>query len=343
MNKIMNKTSSFLVKGSLVALSFVVFSGCDFFKKKEATTAGDVAGKAGDTVLLTIDGEAVLKESDFMANVKQMMEANPYFRDATIETLPKELLRKVFDQLYMQHLIEKEADQNNIEKNAEYIKAYNSTEPLLKRSLKVQIYQKQIFDNIKVNDADIEKYFNENKDRFVKEKGGVLTQGVRFESEAQANAFLLKAKGDVEAFEKLGKAEKAGSFKDFGRVNREAARGMQFDATPAPIKEAALAMVKLPGIEKVKAGKEFWVIKAWDKKEKTLFAVDEIKPQIESMLKQNTYKDEFEKTVKELKDKKHKVIINEEFFKEKVKPGEAPKDEANNGNKPADTKAVTAA
>ncbi len=336
----MNTKTLAYIQGSALVASLMLFSGCDLIKKKDVVTPKtEEASKASTKALCTINGEVAITEGEFLNNLNQMIQANPYFRGASLESLPKELLRKFFDQLAMQALIEKYSVKNNIENDPEYIKAYNETEKLLKRSLMVQVFEKKLYDNIKVSDEDITKHYNENKDRFVKVAGGVLTMGARFDNEALANAFLAKVKGDVENFEKLAKADKNGKFKDFGRVSKEVSKGFQYDAVPGPIKETALGMTKLPGVEKVKVGKEFWVIKAWDKKDTTLFELNEVRGHIESMLKNNQFKDVMDKELKKLKDD-FKVVVNEEYFQE-AKPAASEKadDEAKaepkNDEKPA--------
>ena len=87
------------------------------------------------------------------------------------------------------------------------------------------------------------------------------------------------------------------------------------EVVPAPVKETVLSLTKLPSVEKIKVGKEFWVVKAWDKKDTVLFGVDEVKSHIEAMLKNNQFKDVIEKRMEELK-KELKVVINEDYFKD---------------------------
>ncbi len=321
-----------------MVLSLMLLSGCDFLKKKETpapkTTAQ--AAEAGAS-LCTINGETVITESEFMNNLVQMIQSNPYFKGASLDSLPKELLRKFFDQLTTQALIEKFSVKTNVEKDPEFVKAYNETEKLLKRSLMVQLFEKKIYDNIKVSDGDISKHYSENKDRFVKVAGGTLAMGARFENEEAANAFLAKAKANMDDFENM--AKKDGKFRDFGRVTKES-RGMQYEVVPGPIKDTVLSANKLPMVDKVKTGKEFWVVKAWDKKDTTLFDLDEVKPHIEAMLKNNLFRDALEKRVKEL-NSEFTVVVNEDFFKDKAAPGQAQGDDE--AQEPKENNAATAA
>lgn len=311
----MNNQSQLLVKGSVMILSLAFFAACNMGKKDSAPVESSARQSTdGGATLCSINGEAVISESDFLNNLNQMIQSNPYFRGATLDSLPKELLRKFLDQLTTQALIEKYSVKNNVENDAEYIKAYNETEKLLKRSLMVQIFEKKIYDNLKVSDSDIKKHYAENKDKFVKVAGGVLAMGARFESEDAANAFLATVQNNIDDFEKLATADKNAKFRNFDRVSKES-KGFQYETVPAPVKETVLGMTKLPGVEKVKAGKDFWVVKAWDKQNTTLFELEEVKSHIESMLKNNLFKDALESRIKDLK-KDFKISVNEDYFKE---------------------------
>lgn len=306
----MKQFSSGLVKGSLLSLSLVVLSGCSFSSKKDASSTSST--EDGGTVLCSINGKAVIKESDFLNNLNQMIQSNPYFKGATAESLPKELQLKFFEQLVMQSLLEEHANGNNIEKNPQYIKEYQDAEKQLKSALKIRVIEKEIYDGISATDEEVQKHFEENRERFVKVAGGALAMGIRFDTDSAADAFLAKARAAGADFEKLAKDDKIGKFRDFGRVSKDA-KGMQFEIVPAPIKEAVLAMPKYPHIEKIKAGKDIWIVKASDKKNTEFFDLAEVRPHIENMLKSNKFKDVLEARIKDIRSKLS-VVTNENYF-----------------------------
>ena len=325
----MKTTALYFAKGSALVLSLAVLSGCEMFKKKEdaqATSKAAGADKAADSkVLCKINEKPVIKETDFINNLNQMLQANPYFRGAGIDALPMTIKRKFFDELVKQELIVAHETKNNVENDKEFIKALDEMLKLVKRSLMVQFFEKKIYEGIKVNDNDISKHFNENKERYTKDPGGVLVVGAKFSNDAQATEFLTAAKHNVAGFEKLAKATKHASFKDFGRVSKgpqNQQRGLPMDSTPAPVKESAFAMHKLPGVEKVKVGNEIWVIRASDKQEASYFQLDEIKPQVEAMLKNNLFRDALDKRLKDLKGE-FKISVDEEYFKDQTPAGVA--------------------
>jgi peptidyl-prolyl cis-trans isomerase C len=321
----MNKASRLLLKTSFFVLTLAVAAGCDFFGKKAKNTVAPepmAANAQGDGVVLcSIDGQPVLKESEFINNLNQMLQANPYFRGATIESLPKELQRKFFDQLVTQAIIEKHATKSGIQNDPEFIKSFAEAEKVIKRSLMVQLFEKKIYDKITVSENEIQKYYNENKDRFVKVPGGVKTLGARFENEAAADLFVAKANKNQAGFEKIAKADKNAKFRDFGLVSKEQ-KGMQFDVVPGPVKEAVLAFRNFPHIEKVKTGKEYWVVCATQKQDAEIFPLEEVKQHIDGMLKNNSFRDVYEKEVKEIKGTLS-VNVNEDYFKQAAPAGEA--------------------
>lgn len=332
---ITSKISTALLNVSAVVLTLALFSGCgnqvsiggDKAKKEESTkTTASADKKTEGIALLHIDGKAVLDEGMFNKNINQMLQSSPYFRGSGADSLPLSVKRRFFDELVKQEIIVFHADKNNIEKEAEFTKAYAEMKEMLKRSLKIQLFEKDLFENIKVSDSDIAKHYQDSKEHYVKVAGGVLVTGVKFEKEDQAQTFLASVKAKDADFDKLAKESKNGKYKEFGRVSKEA-KGFGADAVPAPVKEAVLAANDLPFVSMIKAGKDFWVVKASDKKETVYFDLEEIKPQLEGMLKQNKFKEILDEKIKDIKGS-FKIEVNEEYFKEKAPatPAQAEKD-----------------
>lgn len=315
------KTFKNISKLSL-SLSLVVFLfGCEFFKTDKKTAASskkdDIVVSAQGAVLLNINGKPVLRESDYSGFLTQMMQANPYFRGAGPEILPAAVKRKFFDELVKQELIVAWAEKNNIEESSAFKKAFDEVKKLAKRSLLIQQFEKGIFDEIKITDKDINQEFNTNKDKFIKVAGGVLVSGDKFDSPEKANLFYDKVKNKIkaESFVEAAKEEDEDNFKDFGRVSSRPAGGqMGGDDVPPMIRKKALSLKKLPAVDKVKVGKDTWVLHFSDKKDDVFFDLDEIKPQVEMMLKNTKFRTEVEDKVGKVK-KDFTISINEDFFK----------------------------
>ncbi|MBM3886485.1 hypothetical protein FJ364_01020 [Candidatus Dependentiae bacterium] len=334
----LKKTSTNLLKlGSLFALTLVLIPGCEAPKKQETTKENTSASTS--TVLCKLDGKPVINETEFNNNIAQMLQANPYFKGAGAQSLPLAIKRKFFDELIKQELIIADAAKQNIESDSEFKKAFDEMQKLIKRSLIVQFFEKKIYDGIVIEDAEITKHFEENKDRYVKNPGGVLVGAVRFDSDRDADAFESKTSSAATYadFEKRAK-DKKGQFRSFGRVaKQDSNRGYQLDNVPQQIKDAALNAKSLPHVQKVKIDKDIWVFHASDKQETELFELNEIKPQIINMLKNNKFREKLDQSIADLK-KKISIDINEDYFKEKKQdatPAAADKAESKKEASPA--------
>jgi len=320
----MKNFSKVSLQFGLALFVVALLAGCKFLwwgeEKKVAPPAKDkVESRIGAGVtLLNIDGKPVLTESDFMNFLNQMLQSHPYFKGAGPEILPFSVKRKFFDELIKQELIVAWATQNNIEDNSEFKKAYREVKKLAKRSLLIQQFEKDIFDNINVSNSEIDQEFKKNKDKFIKVAGGVLVSGISFDDSNKANAFYDKVKNKTKASEfiELAKKEDEDNFKDFGRVGKVAKQAgpMMTSDVPLPIRNKVSALTKLPSIEKINTGKTTWVLHVSDKKEDTYFDLDEIRPQIEMMLRNNKFREELDKEVSKL-HKTFTVDVNEDFFK----------------------------
>ena len=312
-------------------LFLVVFLfGCDFLKMDKQSKKEDVAVSEGSGVtLLNINGKPVLKESDYVGFLNQMMQANPYFKGAGPEILPAEIKRKFFDELIKQELIVSWAEKNNVENSAEFKKSLAEIIKLAKRSLLIQNFEKQILDGINITDKDIKDEFSKNKDKFIKIAGGILVSGIEFNDAEKATAFYDKVKNlkTVEAFEQAAKKENEDKFKDFGRVSSKPAGGQQMpmDDVPPMIRSKVSSLENVPTVEKVKVGRITWVLYLSDKKDDVFFELNEIKPQIEMMLKNAKFREKVENKVEDLK-KEFTISVNEDYFKKMEQKESAIKD-----------------
>ncbi|MBD3273351.1 hypothetical protein GF385_03330 [Candidatus Dependentiae bacterium] len=309
-----------ITKMTVVVMVIVFLGGCkplmDLFKKETVTKEKKVSvsmTKKIDKgpVLLNIDGKPAITESEFNKHLTQMLQVNPYFRGASIDSLPAPLKRKFFDELVKQELIIAWAEKNNIDDEQEFKKSFEEMKKLVKRSLLVQRFETKLFENIKISDKELKDHYEKNKEKFVKEPGGVLVEGISFDDDINATAFLNKVKGKKSQFKKIAKAENKDAFKSFGRIeDNQVGFGVNI---PKKIKEKALSLKNLPAVAKVQAEGKVWVICASDKKDTQYFQLDEIKEQLEGMLKNNKFREILNKKVDNLKDK-FTLDINEDYF-----------------------------
>lgn len=348
----MNKQLNIMIQGSTLIVALALLPSCSLLEKftnkkgqeaapkteKEATQNKEtsletaLSQEQSGPVLLTINGKKVLYESEFIKSITQMLQANPYFRGAGVDSLPASIKKKFFDELVKQKIIIENAKTSNVFESAEFKKAYAEMMQLVQDSLTVQFFEKEVFDTINVSDSDVSDYYKKNKEQFVKVAGGVLVSGVKFDNADSAKAFYAKAKSNPSEFESLAQEEKGGKYKSFGRISKES-KDFSANLVPAPIKDAVLNFSSYPMVKQVTSGKEHWVVVGSDKKETEFFDLEEIKPQVNGMLKNNKFKEELDKKLQGIKGNM-RLIINEEYFKEKDAPLQTPEVDNDNQSLP---------
>ncbi|MCK4650871.1 hypothetical protein KAT08_01725 [Candidatus Babeliales bacterium] len=311
-----------IYKFGITILVISLFVGCkplsDFFKKGKKEKVEDIVkkGEPKGVVLLKVNGE-VANESDFNEYLNQMLQMNPYFRGATAESLPAPLKENFFNEYKKRIEILAYQKKQKVYEESDFIADYKKMCGLVKDSLLIQRFEKNVYDKISVDDSEIKKYFENNKkDKFKKEDESVSILAIKYKDSKIADEFYDSVKGKgKEEFEKISNKEKDGEFKDFGRVAKEQ-KGMEVNNVPKSVKDKAFKLRRFPSIEKIKVGKNVWVACFSDKRDVEYFELDEIKPQIEAMLRRNKVRDELMKQI-EIIEKELNIYVNEGYFKEK--------------------------
>jgi peptidyl-prolyl cis-trans isomerase C len=308
----MNKKLKALSQALCLAGSLLIVPGClrNFFSFGQSKKQSGSTSHSTDTAspaLLKIDGTTVLTLDEFDMYLYQVVESNPYFKQIGKEGLPMAVKQRIFESIVKQRLIIKEAERMQLDQGDEYQKAFDETVQLVKNSLLVQQFEKHVLQDIAVTDKEIQDEFDKNKQRYVKVMGGTLVQGCRFEKTEDANAFYDDVKGNQDTFAERARKNTAGQFKDFGRVTDD----QRSSDIPAHLRSAVLEMKDVPAVIKVKDGDAMWVLYGRDKKDSVSFNFSEIKPQLESMLRMNKFKEVLDKRMGELRNK----YAVDEFFK----------------------------
>lgn len=301
-----------LLSGSTLALSLVL-TGCWGEKHKGTTTASTSTtnknNKSG-TVLCSINGKPTIYESDFVNSLSQI----PYFRGVSLEAIPADMKKQFLSKLVEQELVIAKAFESKVTETAEFKKEYEETMKLVEKSLAIKHFESNLYDKINISNEAIENSYKENKERFVKVAGGISAAGAKFDSETEANKFLEKVKNHASDFDKLAKENKQAKFKNFGRVSKVVAQGMEHDSIPEQVKAKILATETFPHVEKVTIGKDnVWVVVAHDKQNTVYQELDEVKKQLEDQLKYNEAKKVFASLLEELKSNA-KIAINNDYF-----------------------------
>jgi len=287
--------------------------------------------KKSDAVIVEVNGEKV-KQSEFDQRFA-MIKAN--YEDqqgaALDEEKDKETIDKIknsaYDDLIMQKLIHQEAKKQDIKVSSEEIdsvfnnfkQSLNSSgadgyqkflekTKITEKELRVEIETSQLYQklqdkvtaSIKVNDADAQTYYNENKETF-KDPGGMQIYHILVDSEQKATEVINKIKqgGDFAALAKeysidTGSKDQGG---DVGLVNESTNFVTEF-------KQAALALK--PGQlspQPVKSEFGYHIIKAGDKEPAKQLSFDEVKAQLIQQLETDQKDKAFNNYLENLKNK----------------------------------------
>jgi len=278
-------------------------------------------------VFLGKDKEPVLTVSEFNKYLVQIMKMYPQLGSAAdVDKLPVAFKKNFLNKIIEQKLIIREALANKYENGPEFKKALEESTKLLKDHLLMQEFEKRLMNGIQISEGDLKAEYNNNKTKYIKEQGGALVAGVKFENNADSNTFLAKSRNvDSPKFSSLAVKETAGQFKNFGRVDGDSKIPMLSES----LKVAVAKVKSLPAVISVKDDKATWVLHVSDKKDTEYYDFNEIKSQVEAMIRSQKFQAILGKEMESLR-KRYPVNIEESLLAEKpvvaeIAPQEEPK------------------
>ncbi|WP_055665256.1 peptidylprolyl isomerase [Desnuesiella massiliensis] len=231
-----------IVAAAMLSIFTISFAGCKMIEKtpeaikkspvakvgKETITRGELDEKMAPVIeqLKQQYGNDYEKNDSakeiLMEQKKQLLQS---LVDERVLLLKGEELKLVPEQAKLDEEINKKLEEiksvygNDAQKFADALKEANLTEEALKGYIKNQVITSKVYDNmvkdVKVDDGQIEKYYNENKDAAFTEKPGAKLFHILVDSEDKAKE--VKAKLDKkEDFAKLAKEYGTDGTKDSG-------------------------------------------------------------------------------------------------------------------------------
>lgn len=304
-------TSTYFKLGLLVS-GIALLPGCsplDWFKgqmntPKTVNTATQEIISDGSEVIATIAGKPGMTSNKFEADYKNFVEKHPM--GALFASMPG-ARKQIFKGLITQQLINKWAEDQNIEQTAEYQESLKQ----LIQWLNTSQFEKTL--NIpKLSESDLKRFYEDRKDLFgdvLISTGGVNAVGISFTNESVANEFLNRVKNKVADFDKV--AQEKGiknQIKDFKLVTLQSA-GID------PILQARILEIsKTPSVELIKLPNNvFWVVKAQSKEAEKRRPYEEVKALVEQRAMQEEKAKAYEKAIDDL-EKNYNLVINEEYF-----------------------------
>ena len=300
--------------GLLVA-PLMLLPGCFGDDKGQAAPESGKAKGAAEVVdesevLMKIDGKPRITVKDLDEEFNRLLDESPQLKQV-LPLMPAAKLN-FFQGLVSQEIIDEYIRREGIDKTPEYKNELARTIEQIVRIMNQKYFCER--HPAKVTEAEIEKCYEENKDKLpdlILSPGGVKAEGVSFANEADANAFLATLKETKKTVEQLAKDEdKLDSYRDFKLVNNQSTR-----IDPA-LRVKIVAFTRFPTADLVKVGDLFWVIKATEKQAPKYHPFEQVKAGLEDYLKKQKQMELFEKAIDEYK-KSYDIELNEEPIKPK--------------------------
>ncbi|MBU5635388.1 peptidylprolyl isomerase [Geomonas sp. Red69] len=279
----------------LIALS-VAFAGC---KKQQEATGAKQEGPGKGIVLAEVNG-ANITDKDFY---KEQAALPPQLKPMT-ET--PEGKKEMVDTMVVRELILQQAAKDGIDKSPEVAA---KLEDLKRRVIVEAFLKKKIEESAKVSDAEMQDYYNKNKDKF-KSDAQIRASHILVKSEALAKEIEKQLKGGA-SFEELAKknsidgaAPKGGDLGWFSKGSMIP----DFEKVAFGLKDGETS-----GIVKTQFG--YHIIKKTGSRPAGVRTLDEAKDEIKAALAPAKQQETFKKLKDDLK-KQAKISFKEDALKE---------------------------
>jgi peptidyl-prolyl cis-trans isomerase C len=283
-----------IVRSAAVALCLVAMVGC------KSQGPGAAAGKKDHTgqVLAEVNG-AVITTDDFN---KELEVLPPYLKQMAATPDGRKVL---LDSMVVRELVMQDAQKQGLDKSPEVAA---KMEDMKKRVIVEAYLKKKVEEQVKLSDADLQKFYDQNKDKF---KAGeqVRASHILVKTEKEAQDVLAQLKGGAK-FEDLAKkysvdpaGQKGGDLGWFGKGNMIP----EFEKAAFAMKEGETS-----GIVKTKFG--FHIIKLTGKRPAGLLPFAEVKEQLKASLMPEKQQEVFKKVKEDLK-KSAKLSVKEDVLR----------------------------
>ncbi len=282
-----------IVRSTAVTLCLVAMVGC------KSQGPGADAGKKEQKgqVLAEVNG-AIITTDDYK---KEMEILPPYLKQMAVTP---EGRKEMLDSMVVRELVMQDAQKQGIDKSPEVAA---KMEDMKKRVIVEAYLKKKVEEQVKVSDADLQKFYDQNKDKF---KAGeqLRASHILVKSEKEAQDVLAQLKGGAK-FEDLAKkvsvdpaGAKGGDLGWFGKGSMIP----EFEKVAFAMKEGETS-----GIVKTKFG--FHVIKLTGKRPAGILPFAEVKEQLKTNLMPEKQQEVFKKVKEDLK-KNAKLSIKEDVL-----------------------------
>ncbi len=272
----------------------------------------------GGQVLVKANGKPYVSEDSFNKKLKEMLESSPYTKGIDLNMLPGEV-KKNFLNDWLNFLVIKDVwgKSGNIEDSSEFKEALQERTNALRDSLMVDMFVRDLRNVISTEDADLEKAYQENKDRFVKAPGQAHVVIAKFKGIAEAETFFRKATNvkTAEAFMTLANEEDTLEVKDYESVSSDPNATSDFNPK---MKKAVFAKPNAPRVDLLYIDNAGWVIHVSDMTAPEAYAFEDVKDQVKMVADEAKYKEILDVRLAQMR-KEANIEIDESFFKSNVR------------------------
>jgi len=233
-------------------------------------------------VYATVNGDEITEK-----DIAVLMQTMP--NQASFDTLPEQVQEQVINQAIERRLLANQAKKDGIEKDPEFIEALAQ----VKDEIALEIWMKKVYDGVKVEDAKMRAFYDENGDKFIR-PARVKARHILLKTEEDAKSVISELKGlkdDAlkDKFIALAKEKSTGPSAPNGGDLGWFGEGQMVK----PFSDAAFALNSGQMTnEPIKTQFGYHVIYSEGKESNQKVSFDEAKPQIENALKMETFRAE---------------------------------------------------
>ncbi len=229
-------------------------------------------------------------------DIAALMRAMP---GVSFAQLPQDAKDQIINQAIERKLLIAQAKKEGVEKSKEFQNALEN----VKEDLMLEVWMRQEMEKVKVSNSEIEKFYNDNKTRFVQPETAKVKH-ILVSSEADAKSIIsdLKKAGKnvISKFEELAKAKsKDGSAQNGGEIGWIAKGQVVPEFADVAFKLDKGKFTQTP----VKTQFGYHVIYLEDKRPTTTLALKDVRGQIEQNLRLTKFQESMRKEGQDLRAK----------------------------------------
>lgn len=268
----------------------------------------DAESKNDASVVAWIKDEALVTVNDIAQYKKQMIEENPQLEQYINVVPAEEIDRSIAELLLQQSLVDLYITNSKISEKLEYQKDLETTIQMATTAVNNKYFTQEIAAAVNPTEKELRSFYQEYKTiipGMQKERGGIKTVGVSFDSEDKAKAFLKKV--NTSDLSQIAKKDNL-AIKDFGIVSKSS---MTIDEN---IRNSVLAATKFPQTMIITDMDDTtWVVQAVSKKEDVFYPYEDVKDLVKDRAFQYQIAEKRSIKLNDLK-KSYVVTVNEDFF-----------------------------